>query len=127
MANGFARVVIKTAVPGFEHSRDGMIREYNTYQLPGVATSKDVRAMYDVVGTLQDLEDKDKDAYPGLVLEWLDTTLQDVPPEQYRHNLVLHHAIIRSVLSSSAVLHDEKLVNTGGDSQSFTGTGIALT
>jgi len=41
--------------------------------------------------------------------------------------LVLHHAIIRSVLSSSAVLHDEKLVNTGGDSQSFTGTGIALT
>ncbi|KAK0252120.1 hypothetical protein LTR35_018384, partial [Friedmanniomyces endolithicus] len=106
-------VVVKTAAPGHEASRDGLIREYKTLKMQSVAASKYIRTMYDVVSDPMELNDEKRNDYPGLVLEWFDTTLQDIPPERYRHNLALLHAIILAVLSSSATFHSENLVNTG--------------
>jgi len=113
MADGFTSVVVKTAAPGHEASRDGLIREYKTLKMQSVAASKYIRTMYDVVSDPMELNDEKRNDYPGLVLEWFDTTLQDIPPERYRHNLALLHAIILAVLSSSATFHSENLVNTG--------------
>ncbi|KAK0247081.1 hypothetical protein LTR29_017516 [Friedmanniomyces endolithicus] len=112
MADGFTSVVVKTAAPGHEASRDGLIREYKTLKMQSVAASKYIRTMYDVVSDPMELNDEKRNDYPGLVLEWFDTTLQDIPPERYRHNLALLHAIILAVLSSSATFHSENLVNT---------------
>lgn len=112
-ADVFISVIVKTAAPGHEDSRDGLIREYNTYKVQSVASSRCIRTMHDVVGDPMELNDEKSNNYPGLVLEWFDTTLQNTPPERYRHNLPLLHAIVRAVLSSSATFHSEKLVNTG--------------
>nr|POE78632.1 hypothetical protein CFP56_62883 [Quercus suber] len=68
--------------------------------------------MYDVVGNPVDLNENGRAEYPSLVLEWFDTTMQDAAPEKYRHNLVLMHAIVRAVLSSSETFLTENLVNT---------------
>lgn len=106
-------VIVKTVAPHQEDSRAGLIKEYNTYHLPGVAASNYIRTMYDVISDPMDLNDEKRNEYPGLVLECLDTTLQDIPPEQHRHNLTPLHAIVRAVLSSSATFQSKNLVNTG--------------
>ncbi|KAM3422435.1 hypothetical protein BST61_g2785 [Cercospora zeina] len=105
-------VIVKTARRGDEASRDDLIREYNTYQVQNVSSSKYIRQLFDVVGDLQELKSEKCLTYPSLVLECFDATLQDIPPEPHRQNLTLLHAIIRAVLSSSAALNSENLVNT---------------
>ena len=77
--------------------------------------------MYDVVSDPQELNDEKRKNYPGLVLEWFDNTLQNIPSDRYRHNLILFHAIIHAVLSSSAMFYRERLVNTGVSSHFVAG------
>nr|POE90055.1 hypothetical protein CFP56_20522 [Quercus suber] len=106
------RVVFKTVHQGRDESIHGSIREYNTYQRPNIAAPQHIRTIYDTLGDLHELTKEGSVDSPGLVLECFDTTLQDLSPGKHENNLALLYAIVHAVLSSSALLNTQGLINT---------------
>lgn len=108
------RAVIKTA-PDDQVVLESLGREYDTYRNSSIASNLCFRAMYDIIGDRQKLEAN----VGGLVLEWMDCTLAEVPPEQYQQNPTFIKAVVDAVLSSLVALEQRKLVNTGRTLPSF--------
>lgn len=81
---------------------ENMVRERQTYLLPGVASAECFRKMYDVIDN------------NTIALEWLDTTLAEVKfhPDMRTYSLII--ALLRPVLTSCVILEGHKRVNTGG-------------
>ncbi|KAJ6126017.1 hypothetical protein N7471_010510 [Penicillium samsonianum] len=92
--------LIKVASPSDENATKNMQREVLTYRLPGVASAKCFRKMYDVIDD------------STIALEWLDTTLAEVEyhPDMRIYSLI--NTFLRAAFTSCVVLEDHKHVNT---------------
>lgn len=97
----FPRAIIKTASPDDEMNVAALIREKNTYRLPGVSSALCYRKIYD------EIDDN------TVALEWLDLTLQNLKyqPHSLAYSLIM--ASMRASLASAAVLERQEYVNTG--------------
>ncbi len=89
-------------------------REYHNYNQPAVASSRYIRALYDVV------EASNSDAPPApvfnesetegpfcMVFEWMEHDLRTVPSARYRKDSNLPKVIAKSVLSALALIKTE--------------------
>ncbi|KGO73366.1 hypothetical protein PITC_086540 [Penicillium italicum] len=92
--------LIKVASYSDENATKNMRREVLTYRLPGVASAKCFRKMYDVIDD------------STIALEWLDTTLAEVKyhPDMRIYSLI--RTVLRAAFTSCVVLEDYKHVNT---------------
>jgi len=112
------RAIIKTPL---ESTKQALRRERNCYLIPGVRSSPYIRRQYDILQPfdgsdyrLLSPEDDMAVAPPGLVLEWMDYDLWDVPSERFRQTSNLPRIICRSILSALALLKTEyDMIHTG--------------
>lgn len=95
------RALIKVVLPSDEIATKNMQREVLTYRLPGVASAKCFRKMYDVIDD------------STIALEWLDTTLAEVEyhPDMRIYSLI--KTFLRAAFTSCVVLESHKHVNIG--------------
>ena len=95
-------------------------RERNNYLIPGIRSSPFIRSQYDILEQDPDARasrqhtDETATAPDGMVFEWMEYDLWQVPSEQFRRNSVLPKIISRSVLSALALLKTEyDAIHTG--------------
>ena len=99
--------VVKGAL---EPTKKALRRERNNYLIPGIRSSPYIRSQYDVLQygshSFEDPPQADETATapPGLVFEWMEYDLWQVPSERFREDSVLPKVISRSVLSALALL-----------------------
>jgi hypothetical protein len=82
-------------------------REYDSYQLPAVASCQYIRTLCDVESYRDEAGVGDASAtdYPiYMVFEWMEHNLRTLPSDQFRENSNLPRAIAKSVLSALALL-----------------------
>ncbi|KAL8722372.1 MAG: hypothetical protein Q9181_007506, partial [Wetmoreana brouardii] len=94
-----------------EHASDDLWREYDVYKRRGVASSPYIRSLVDVVGDVEELQ---RGKGGCLVLEWLESTLGELSPDDFRNNTTFLKAFFRAGLSAIETFQDEGLVNTDG-------------
>ncbi|KAJ5199661.1 hypothetical protein N7491_009541 [Penicillium cf. griseofulvum] len=92
--------LIKVASPSDENTTECLQREVLTYRLPGVASAKCFRKLYDIIDD------------STIALEWLDTTLAEVKyhPDIKIYSLI--KTVLRAAFTSCVILEDHKHVNT---------------
>ena len=110
LTNSCIRAVVKTADVKDQVQRECLLREYNNYRRPCIASSKNFRKMYDTVG--------DQTSWTAqkpfcLALEWIDTTLADLPFESHIQSPVLVARILKTLLGGFGELEREHLVYSG--------------
>ncbi|KAF2816716.1 uncharacterized protein BDZ99DRAFT_375363 [Mytilinidion resinicola] len=93
--------IIKKASPNDEIATENLDRECQSYLLPGVASAKCFRQMYDVIDNRT------------IALEWLDTTLADVKYQPNMHTYALIKTVLKEMLTSCNILDGQQYVNTG--------------
>lgn len=98
--------MLKTAQTELE--RVALRREYQRYQIPGIASSQFIRVLYDSVGSFVV-----GGCPPCLVFEWMDTDLRSVPSRLSCGGSSLPKVVSKSVLSALEVFRREKVVHTG--------------
>lgn len=106
------RALIKTVSPDDESGILCLERECQNYPLPGIASAKCFRTMYDVLDSRT------------VALEWLDTTLAGI---KYKHDtptIAMIKTVLREALTSCEILAAKKYVNTGGHQCLITEFGI---
>lgn len=92
--------IIKTASPNDEIATENLDRECQSYLLPGVASAKCFRQMYDVIDNRT------------IALEWLDTTLADVKYQPNMRTYALIKTVLKETLTSCNILDGQQCVNT---------------
>ncbi|CZS95451.1 hypothetical protein WAI453_011374 [Rhynchosporium graminicola] len=92
-----SHVLIKTTTP---ERRKFLSQEHDVYCKPAISSSPFVRKLYDKISDP-----------PCLVLEWMDQTLAEVPPETQFRNDALYKAIFEAGLHAVTALYDENLVH----------------
>lgn len=109
--------VVKTAL---KPTKKALRRERNNYIIPGIRSSPYIRSQYDILEcdtpSSEDPPPADVTATapPGMVFEWMDHDLWQVPSERFRQNSVLPKVISRSVLSALALLKTQyDAIHTG--------------
>lgn len=109
--------VVKTAL---EPTKKALRRERNNYLIPGIRSSPYIRSQYDILerdphsGEGPPQADETAAAPPGMVFEWMEYDLWQVPSERFRRNSVLPKVISRSVLSALALLKTQyDAIHTG--------------
>jgi len=109
--------VVKTAL---EPTKKALRRERNNYLIPGMRSSPYIRSQYNILerdphsGEDPPQADETATAPPGMVFEWMEYDLWQVPSEQFRRNSVLPKVISRSVLSALALLKTQyDAIDTG--------------
>ena len=110
LANSCARAVVKTADVNDKVQRECLLREYNNYRRPWIASSKNFRKIYD---TVNDQTNWTAQKPFCLALEWMDTTLAVMPSESHVQSPVLVASILKTVLEGFAELEREHLVYSG--------------
>ena len=95
------RALIKAAPPTDATAIENIHRECQTYHLPGVASAKCFRTLYDVIDERT------------IALEWLDTTLAKVKYQPTMHTYSLIMTVLEAVLTSCVALERHRCVNTG--------------
>ena len=110
LANSCTRAVVKTADVNNRVQRECLLREYNNYRRPSIASSKNFRKIYDTVN--------DQTSWTAqkpfcLALEWMDTTLADIPSESHIQSPVLVASILKTVLGGFGELEREHLIYSG--------------
>ncbi len=111
--------MVKTAL---EPTKKALRRERNNYLIPGIRSSPYIRSQYDIIdrdpGSNKKLfvADETATAPDGMVFEWMEYDLWQVPSERFRQNSVLPKVISKSVLSALALLSPQDSVrrNTYG-------------
>lgn len=109
-ANPLARAVVKTADVNDKVQRECLLREYNNHRRPRIASSKHFRKIFD---TIDDQTSWTAQKPFCLALEWMDTTLADIPTESHIENPVLIASLFKTVLGGFGELEQEHIVYTG--------------
>lgn len=109
--------VVKTAL---EPTKKALRRERNNYLIPGIRSSPYIRSQYDILDRDPDSGedppqvDETATAPSGMVFEWMEYDLWQVPSERFRRNSILPKVISRSVLSALALLKTQyDAIHTG--------------
>lgn len=105
-----ASVLIKTAT---KERKKFLKQEYDSHCRLAISSSPFIRKIYDIVGDVEDFDDRSQNHTPCLVFEWMDQTLADIPVKDHLRNDALQRAIFEAVLAGLAALHEENLVHTG--------------
>ncbi|KAK2764424.1 hypothetical protein FQN54_009118 [Arachnomyces sp. PD_36] len=92
--------LVKVALTSDTTAVENIHREHQTYSLPGVASAKCFRKMYDVIDS------------NTIALEWLNTTLAEVQYQPNMRTYSLIAAVLEVMLTSCVVLEGHKCVNT---------------
>ncbi|KAH9224390.1 kinase-like domain-containing protein [Leptodontidium sp. 2 PMI_412] len=102
-------VLIKTAT---KERKKFLKQEYDSHCRLAISSSPFIRKMYDIVGDVEDFDDRSQNHTPCLVFEWMDQTLADIPVKDHLRNDALQRAIFEAGLAGLAALHEENLVHT---------------
>ena len=109
--------MVKTAL---EPTKKALRRERNNYLIPGIRSSPYIRRQYDILehdphsGEEPPQGDETASAPAGMVFEWMEYDLWQVPSLLFRQSSVLPKVISRSVLSALALLNSQyDAVHTG--------------
>lgn len=105
------RAFIKTAGPDDPRGMETLMREYDCYHLPSIASATSFRKMYDMTSINSGYDDSE--TIPYLALEWCEDTLADLKYRPGVHNYTIIKAVVEAGLESCVVLNDSQLVNTG--------------
>ena len=110
--------VVKTALE--PTTKKALRRERNNYLIPGIRSSPYIRSQYDILQRDSDFvevhpqADETATAPLGMVFEWMEYDLWQVPSGRFRQDSVLPKIIARSVLSALAVLKTQyNAIHTG--------------
>jgi len=104
----YVSVVVKTSPPT---RRLDLKREFDAYTRAPIAASPFIRSLWDTVGSPGDPEADGPTSC--LVLEWMDTTLQELSSSEHKQNSALFKAVFEGGLSALVPFKDEKIVHTG--------------
>lgn len=96
-----ARAIIKTASTDNPTAEENLIRECQSYRIPGVASAACFRQLYDEIDN------------NTIALEWLDTTLAEVNYQRDTDTYPLIKTFLRAALTSCDILAHQNFVNTG--------------
>jgi hypothetical protein len=108
LANTSVRAVIKTSSETSD--LDMLKHEHSCYTNPVIRTSPNFRTMYESINSHTSLTTESPYC---LAFEWMDCTLEDVPCDAHRHNVVLHKSISKTVLGALSELKSQSLVHSG--------------
>ncbi|KAF3020835.1 hypothetical protein E8E15_006980 [Penicillium rubens] len=92
--------LIKLASPSDQNATKNIQREVLTYCLPGIASAKCFRKMYDIIDD------------STIALEWLDTTLAEVEYHPSIRTYSLIGTFLRAAFASCVVLEEHRHINT---------------
>lgn len=105
---------MKTAASELENV--ALKRECHNYKIPDITLSPYIRTPYDDVGSFeQDVchGDATREDLLCLVFEWMETDLQPLPSNKYRHDSPLRKTISKSLLSALDLFQRYNTIHTG--------------